>query len=149
MTFFSDRSQILLFMHLEFTNDLISTRLPLTLDSSYTCVLFLRDSSLQKQSFIAADFRSSLHIFNHHCTFSYHCTFRSSLHIFVHHCTFCTSLHVKTSPGGFDLPSHCAQRHRRSLSFITSAAQQRHRSLFIWTLEGGNTGCSCILVKIG
>jgi len=25
--------------------------------------------------------------------------FRSSLHIFVHHCTFCASLHVKTSPG--------------------------------------------------
>src|SRR6218665_2890892 len=91
---------------------------------------------------ITADFRSSPHIL---CITAHF----SSLHIFVHHCTFCTSLHVKTSPGGFDLPSHCAQRHRRSLSFITSAAQQRHRSLFIWTLEGGNNGCSCILVTIG
>src|SRR6218665_850214 len=31
-------------------------------------LLFLRDSSLRKRPFIAAHFRSSLHIFVHHCT---------------------------------------------------------------------------------
>src|SRR6218665_3215825 len=42
--------------------------------------LFLLSSSLHKQPFITAHFRSSLHIF-------------------VHHCIFCASLHTKTSPG--------------------------------------------------
>src|SRR6218665_255204 len=41
--------------------------------------LFILNSSLHKQPFITAHFRSSLHIF-------------------VHHCTFCASLHTKTSP---------------------------------------------------
>src|SRR6218665_2553663 len=46
-------------------------------------------------SFIIAHFHSSLHIFIHHCTFSFITAhFHSSLHIFIHHCTFFASLHV-------------------------------------------------------
>src|SRR6218665_3748625 len=102
MTFFSHRPQIMLFMCPKFTNDLfrrLTSNFTLFVPLNRQWVLFLRDSSLHKQSYITAHFRSSLHIFVHHCTFSFITAhFRSSLHIFVHHCTFCASLHVKTSP---------------------------------------------------
>src|SRR6218665_3906738 len=43
---------------------------------------FFINSSLQKRPFITAHFRTSLHIFVHHCTFSYiPAHFHSSLHI--------------------------------------------------------------------
>jgi len=65
--FFSHRPQIMVFMHSKFTNDLFYTFYTwlYTLHTSRpncTWVLFLHGSSLQKQPFITAHFRSSLHI---------------------------------------------------------------------------------------
>src|SRR6218665_209338 len=62
---FSHRPQIMLFMLPKFTNDLFRGFTPkfiLFIPVKRQLVLFLHDSSLQKQPLITAHFRSSLHI---------------------------------------------------------------------------------------
>src|SRR6218665_216512 len=69
---------------------------------SQRCLPFIRfffhDSSLQKQPFITAHFRSSLHIFVHHCTFSF-----ITAH-FVHDCTLKQALSRSTFQRSGTLP---------------------------------------------